>query len=354
MFRRACCVFLIMAGFITADARDSKPTAELNFRPLTLKAENLPLADVLKTLKEQTGIAVLDRRRDKEDRRVTLNLSGVPFWQGVDQIAAATRSGLSLYQPEGSIALVDGPYRQPPVSYSGVFRTAVKQISLSRDLEEDSHFCHLQLEVAWEPAFQPFYLDPKTITVVYGPDKTGAQRSFKQPGKGQIPVTGRMVTDLEVHVPAPDRSATSVKSLEGSFSVIGPAKMLTFTFDNLKAAPEEKVQEGISASLSEFVLEEDHWTAKIALKYPKGGPHFESYQSWLGNNKIALHKKGTTQRWRPSGERILKLSSNQAIIEYYFENSSGREPAEWRLDYDTPGPIVEVTAPFRFKDLPLP
>jgi hypothetical protein len=323
-------------------------------RTFTLKAENLPVSSVLKTLGEQTGIAVLDRRREKADRRVTMDFDRVPFWQGVDRLVAATHSGLSLYQPEGSIALVDGPYRQPPVSYSGVFRTALKQISLSRDLEENSHFCHFQIEVAWEPAFQPFYLDPRIITVVYGPDRTGAERAVKQPGKGQIPVTGRIVTDLEVHLPAPDRSVAAVKSLAGSFSVIGPMKMLTFEFADLKTVPVAKVQEGISASLSDFSADEDHWTAKVALKYPSGGPHFESYQSWLGNNKIVLQKKNGSQRWRPAGERILKLTSDQAVIEYYFENASGKDVADWRLIYDTPGPIVQVSASFHFKDVPLP
>jgi len=249
---------------------------------------------------------------------------------------------------------VDGPYRPLPVSYSGVFRTTVKRMAVSRDLETGSHSCTVQLEVAWEPRFQPFYLDPKIITVHYGPDRTGAEKQVQQQDKGQIPVTGRSTAEIDVHVPAPDRSVATIKALKGSFSVIVPTKMLRFTFANLKAAPAVKTEEAITASLREFVAEDDHWTAKVALQYPKGGPHFESYQSWLGNNKIALEKIGGKERWAPSGERILKMTSNQAIIEYYFENSSGKNAAQWRLVYDTPAPIVEVTASFRFLDLPLP
>jgi hypothetical protein len=130
--------------------------------------------------------------------------------------------------------------------------------------------------------------------------------------------------------------------------------MLRFTFENLKAALVTKNEEGVSASLREFIPDEDHWTIKVALQYPKDGPRFESYQSWLGNNKIALEKIGGKERWAPSGDRILKLTSSQAVVEYYFENSSGKKAAEWRLVYDTPGPIVEVTTPFSFKDLQLP
>jgi hypothetical protein len=326
---------------------------ELEPRVFALKAENLPLKDVLRRLLEQTGVGVMDRHQTKEERRLTGAFHNVPFWQALDQIASVTGSGISLYQAEGGPALVDGPYRPLPVSYGGLFRTAVKQIRLGRDLEANTHLCNVLLEIAWEPRFQPFYLDPGAINIVYAADKTGAERHFKQAGKGQIPVTGRIVTEVEVQVPAPDRSASTIKSLDGSFSVIGPTKMLTFTFDNLKAGPTEKSQEGISASLSEFAAE-DPWTVKLTLQYPKGGPRFESYQSWLGNNKIYLEKIGAPQRWVPNGERIVKLTSSQAVIEYYFENPSGKNAAAWRLVYTTPGPIVEITTPFRFKDLLLP
>jgi hypothetical protein len=237
---------------------------------------------------------------------------------------------------------------------SDAFRAAVKRISLTRDLETGAHFCNLQLEVSWQPQYKPFYLQAGTIKARFGPDRTGKEVQTEQKGSGSIPVTGKTSTEIDVQVPAPDRSVTTLKSLEGSFSVIVPQKMLRFTFDQLNAAAATKQQEGIKATLREFVLDDDHWTAKIALQYPKAGPTFESHQSWLGNNQAMLEKIGGKQRWNPGGERILRLTSNEAVIEYYFENSSGKKPAQWRLVYDTPGPIVEVMTSFHFKDLPLP
>lgn len=237
---------------------------------------------------------------------------------------------------------------------SSIFRTAVKRISVTRDLETGAHFCNIQLEVTWEPQYKPFYLQTGTVKVRFGPDKTGKEQQAEQRDNGSMPVTGRSSSEIDVQVPAPDRSAATIKSLEGSFSVIVPRKMLRFTFDQLKPAPIAKQQEGIAASLREFASDEDHWTVKIALQYPKGGPTFESYQSWLGNNKAVLERIGGKERWHPGGERILKMTSNQAVIEYYFENSSGKNPAQWKLVYETPGQIVEVTIPFRFKDLLLP
>jgi hypothetical protein len=232
------------------------------------------------------------------------------------------------------------------------FRTLAKQISLTRDLETGAHFCKVQLAVTWETPVKPLILHPHKISLRYGPDKTGTEHEFQQGDQGSIMVTGRTSAEIEVQVPAPDRSVTTIKSIEGSFSVILPSKMLQFSFENVK--PISQSQEGITARLSDFTAEEDHWTVRMALEYPGGGPQFESYQSWLGYNKIVLEKIGGKEHWLPSGERTLKLTSNQAVIEYFFEKTSGKNAADWKLVYDTPGRIVEVTTPFRFQDLKLP
>jgi hypothetical protein len=236
---------------------------------------------------------------------------------------------------------------------SSAFRTTTKQIALTRVLETGAHFCKVQLEVTWDRRVQPFLFDPRKITVRYGPDQASREHEYQQGDKGPITVTGRNSAEIEVQVPAPDRSVSHIKSVEGSFSVILPTKMLQFTFDRLKA-PVSQEQEGITARLHEFTVDEDHWTVMMKLQYPKGGPQFESYQSWLGNNKIVLEKIQGKERWMPSGERTHKLTSDQAVVEYYFEKTSGKNSADWKAVYDTPGRIVEVTVPFQFKDLRLP
>ena len=125
-----------------------------------LKAEDLPLSEVLKKLSMQTGIAVADHRRTQTNQRVTFNFNGVPFWQALDQIAGATNMGLSLYQADGGVALVDGPYRRLPVSYSGLFRMALKRVTLPIGtgargkqaklvLVDDSTTGHLDVDDVW-------------------------------------------------------------------------------------------------------------------------------------------------------------------------------------------------------------
>src|SRR5207249_3458288 len=94
----------------------------------------------------------------------------------------------------------------------------------------------------------------------------------------------------------PRRAANALGLLKGDLSVIGPGKMLVFTFDKLakvdRQTPAEKVpaktQDGVTVKLREFTTEADVWTVGFLLEYPPGGPDFESFESWLVNNKAFL------------------------------------------------------------------
>jgi hypothetical protein len=87
----------------------------------------------------------------------------------------------------------------------------------------------------------------------------------------------------------------------------------------------------------------------------------ESYQSWLGNNRITLEKGSGAERkvWLPvpGGDLIEKETVDQARILYSFRISPTDRPgspADWTLHYRTPGKIVAIDVPYTFKDLPLP
>ncbi len=56
-------------------------------RPVTLKADKLPLSVILKQLQEQTGNIVVDRRQEKTDPALTLALRDASFWPALDAVA---------------------------------------------------------------------------------------------------------------------------------------------------------------------------------------------------------------------------------------------------------------------------
>jgi len=190
-------------------------------------------------------------------------------------------------------------------------------------------------------------------------------------GKGLAPIGRPMVHTMHLRIPAPQRSAKQLGLLKGKLAVMGPSRMLTFTFDKLnkieKAADAKKeTKEGVTVNLRELRSEggagDEVWTVGLLLEYPAGGPKFESFQSWIINNKIDLEKEqgGIKQQFPPNlGYETDDQSDTKAIIRYRF----GDEPekklilgkfSDWKLVYYTPGRIIEVPVPFEFKELPLP
>jgi hypothetical protein len=362
----------VVPAFLTALAGEAKRASmpALAPRTATLIGQNISLSRALADLTKQSGIAVPDRRTQRSEPKLTLELDRATFWQAVDAVARQAGAGVSPYQRDGSVALVDGPSRAP-LSYAGIFRSSLKGLVLKRDLETGAHSCTAHLEIAWEPWFRPFFLEVQRYDAEFAPDSKGKTLRVSRKGTGRQDVHGRVAVEVDppLVLPAPERSSPALTSLKGTFTVIGPTRMLTVRFDDLaKAAKDGKPrrqtpEEGITVTLSKLtVVDSDRWEVEMSLAYPAGGPQFESFQSWLLNNKIYLEKGSGASRQRflprPADERIVTLSANRAVIQYYFvEGGKGPRlgsPGDWALVYETPGRIVEVTASFQFRDLPLP
>src|SRR5262249_46591618 len=95
---------------------------ELTPKLFTLQQKDVPLSKALAELAKQTGNQIEDRRQVKDEMPIKLELKNASFWQSLDVIAKAADAGISLYEKDGKIALVDGPYKLMPISYSGLFR----------------------------------------------------------------------------------------------------------------------------------------------------------------------------------------------------------------------------------------
>ncbi len=143
--------------------------------------------------------------------------------------------------------------------------------------------------------------------------------------------------------------------------------MLDFTFPKLAPItpdqkPIEQTQDGVTVKLTQLVAGRERWSIDVLIENPPGGPTFESYQSWLDNNKIALvrDENGKKVVWAPDAteeQQLGQVTAERAKIRYHFPIESGKRPgslADWTLQYRTPGRIVQIEAPFEFRDVPLP
>jgi hypothetical protein len=330
--------------------------------PVTLEGV-LPLDKALAELAKQSGVKVEDRRRTKAEKQLKLELKAVTFWQAIDAIAKSADAQVSLFQRDGGIALVDGPHVALSVSYHGPFRVTLQRKVLIDDLVAGSRQLIVTLELAWEPRFRAYLLEttPKSIAVQ---DDAKHDVPAADDG-GKAAVEGKLATTVELRMPAPPRSVVRLGLLRGEFTITGAGEMLTFTFDTLAqlkddAKAREQQQKGVAVRLGKPVLTDDLWTVEAQLEYPRHGPKFESFQSWIGYNEMFLQDPAGERRFPNTGGYSLEsTSSNRAVIRYHFidkrrEKLVRGKPADWRVVYKTPGLLLEVPVPFSFTDVTLP
>jgi hypothetical protein len=338
-------------------------------KKITLRADRIPVSQALAELAKQTGIRVEDRRGGP-DEMVPLDWKQATFWQALDNLAAAAKARVNLYPTSGRIVLDKrGPdYRPPPICYDGRFRLSVKKVIASRDLEisdksPQAGATNLVVEVAWDPELMPLYLEtrPHGLRLV---DDTNNVRTVPDEGSSMAPVDGLIALAIDVHLPALPRRVKAIRSLEGELSMIGPSKMLTFTFDLLDRLAKTKAndperqltQENVACRVLDVKLLRDRWTVKLALDYPPGLKQLDTNQSWVVNNEMTLESPDGKKRL-PSTNYVLESATGRgAILSYHFrqgEQVRGKA-SNWRIRYRTPANLVEAPIKFVFKDIPLP
>ena len=176
-------------------------------------------------------------------------------------------------------------------------------------------------------------------------------------------VAGLNATEINLRLPAPPRDCPAIQSLTGTFTLLGPSKMLTFRFDKLKQGQKvAQTKEDVEVSVEPKSLVKKFWSFDVAIRNPPGGPRFDSYQAsaWLANNRIFL------ERNRAGKIEAIPLPANSekenkpttargASLRYRFERDDlPADTKDWSVVYRTPGRIVELTLPFTLKDIPLP
>ena len=319
------------------------------------------MSKALAELARQSGTSVEDRRGGPDDE-IRLDVGPTTFWPALDALAVAAGARVDLYPRDNQVALARRPvgYRPPPVSYSGLFRTAVKRVTAARDFETGADTYTALLEVAWEPHLQPLLLEtsPRGLAVRAG----GGPLPAREEGSTLAPVDGRLSLAFDVPLPAVPRAAPRLTQIAGKLSAVAPSKMLTFTFDALdrltKDGPARRqTQDGVSCRVTGVVLSAERWTVQVAVDYPPGAVKLESYQSWVVNNEMVLVSRDGTRRLPAAGYVLDSSTGQRAVLAYHFLDKGkavrGR-PSDWRVSYRTPAGLVEVPFSFSFEDVPLP
>lgn len=363
-------VGLTLTLCVVAAGDDWRPPAAPKPKPVSLKFDKVSPKQALAELTRQTGVAVADRLGGPGES-FAVDLPKSTFWPALDAIARSARARIDLYPRDGPLALVPRPagYVEPPVSYSGLFRTSVKRVTASRHFDTGASTCSAALEVAWEPTLEPLLLDtsPRTLTVR---DDKGRELPARREERVTASIDRRYALEFDVPLPPVPRSVERLGLLEGRLAAVVPDKVVTFVFDSLERAAESaagsplrgQTRDGVVCRISKVQRAKlqpagERLTVEVALEYPAGGVQLESHQSRVVNNEMVLESPDGSKRLTTADYNVESPSERRAVVSYHFIDENGGKrgrAADWKVRYRTPAALVEVPLAFSFKDVPLP
>ena len=347
----------LLALLLLTSTSVAGPPAELMPRRVKLAEKTYDVAEVLSALKEQTeNPRIVDRRSSDSPAKVTIGFADLSFWEALDRLAEKLEARVSPFAEEG-VALVDGPGHLGKVAYAGICRAEIQTIDVRLDAATGRRTCSIEMEVAWEPRFEPLYLWLDDVAGSYGADAAGKVQTFQRSSR-VLQTATRGAARVDVTLDGPERSVGKIDKMDVRVGFIGPTKMLRFEFAGPKK-DDAKAQHGIDVKIADVRAKPGslRWSIEVLILNPEKTPNFESYQSWLGNNRIHLEKAGVGKNWspKPEDEQIDELTPRRARIRYGFNGAANRgNLGAWTLVLRTPGPIVEFSLPLQFRDVPLP
>lgn len=319
-------------------------------RYVSLEAGTHPLGEIIASLRKQTTFEIDASRVDAAKQITILKMVEQPFWNAFEHIATQADCRVTLSSNGKTLSLLPGKAATRP-SVDGAFRVVAKSINARRNLETGETNYDLTLEINWEPRFPVFRIDSEPILNIAIDDR--GQTLQRQPVKAKSPLRDSCCFTSTVRINAPAREARKIEKLDGTFTVTASPKMLTFEFDDLTAKlPQVKTLGEVRVSLDRLDFVNGHMDAAFELRYPDG-PVFESFESWLDDNKLELVSPDRTRTFTPQ-TASLDRQRERIIANYRFKVVELGDRKGWRLLYQTPAPVIEFPVKFSLKDITLP
>ncbi|HUR53484.1 MAG TPA: hypothetical protein VMZ71_05110 [Gemmataceae bacterium] len=278
----------------------------------------------------------------------------VPFWTALEKAAAATGQRITLRESGRRVVLEPRGASLEVSSVSGPFRTVARLVTARLNLETGQTAYDVHIDAHWEPRFPVFRVDA-VPTITRATDDRNAKLTTTTT-KGRSAPTGATHA-LPVRLGGLTRESRKIAVLAGHYSVIAADRMLAFSFDTLtaKLPVTPPAQDGVTAILKRIEKDEKTWEVEIELKYPPGGPEFESFEAdaWLSENTLRLVSPDKSKTFRPDD-----YEARGHTLIYRFKEDAAKgltNPAAkgWSIVYETPAPLKEFQVPFELKDIPL-
>lgn len=333
---------LVFLGFACALSEFSRasddfpPSGKFSIPPGQISAK-----EFVRKLETNSGLKI-DLSNIDEKLMLPGDLRDAGLWQSLEHLASHTKSRLVIQG--GKIALkpcVD----QSKTDIRGPFRFSSRELLLRKDLSSGSTVCDLQLEVAWIPGVYAYRIDgsPKIDSIT---DDAG--NKFTAGSAGARVFTSGATSVLLVR-PLGLKRTSKTLNVAGSVLMTIADELLTFEFTSAGKPIGESTQKGVKTTIAKTGNESAHWYVEIEMTYPSTSAVWESYEIyWTRNNRLRLLP--------PNAEPIKPddVEYGDRSIRYLFKNRAGKVGGDWKIDYQTPGPMRELRIPFELKGIELP
>lgn len=312
-----------------------------------------PLAEWLRSFEKATGLQV---RADSwpADKPIRLPKENRTAWQSVEALAKELEANIQLQNRGRRIRLTPGQIQ--PSDTAGPFRLALSRVGSSHDFETNRTFTDLDFQLHWEPRLAVVRVNahPKIGQVKLAnaePVTVFEQHGLSYPEGATASATTRLL--------GLPRSAQKIDRLEAEFTVTAAESRLVFEIP-LQKLPQTVTRQGVRLSVSRLEKVGNLYEVELNLDYPADTPEFDSFESFILDNKAVLVSESAQPNAKGPSRKELDATDSESV-----SSGTGRRiratyrfPAEaqgeLKLRYTTPGPLKEYPVRFQFENIPLP
>jgi hypothetical protein len=329
---------------------------------ITLSADKMPLADVLKSIEKQTGNRIVDSRDESDSgdkgTEITIELKDEPFWSAMDKILDQAKLGVNSVGGEDALNLVprgnDDRPRVEGAGYEGPFRTEALQAEAERNLRQPKQATlKLQLEVAWEPRLRPIALSQPAADVHASTDD-GQELMIAQPDAlpdVDVP-TGTQAAEIGLPFSLPDRGAKKIATLKGTLHALVPGRHAKFQFQNVtNSIGKSQSLGGVKITLDDIRKNGAVWEIHMRFGLDEGNTSLQSHRDWVLQNLSYLTDENG-RHIENAGFESTRQTDNEVGAAYFFDAANDLSGLTWV--YETPASIVDLPVPYELKNIDLP
>ena len=331
---------------------------------ITLRADAMPLSNVLAAFQRQSGNKIADCRekfgQPAADPKLKVRFDKTPFWLALDRLLDQAGLSVHAFSEQAAIDVVAAPPGATPIAragracYVGPFRIEPTTVMARRDLRQPgAELLVVSLEVAWEPRLKIIGL-MQPMASIKAVDKRGRNLPVADSAAQlEIPVSGEApAVKLDLPFRLPSRRVERIASLRGKLVAMIPGRIETFRFTKLAGA--KNVQQriaGVTVTLEEVRKNNEAWEVRMLARFDDAGDALASHRTWIFSNEAYLEG--------PDGKPIAfdtfettRQGKNEVGVAYIFNPEQPLDKLSFV--YKTPGVIVTSGFNYELKDIRLP